>query len=176
MGDSTPQCWGTRPGHGLALVLVGALLLLAACAAGSTPGAGQPIAIAVWDLEDLSALPAGLPGMGEMLAVQIAARLGGSDHYQVVERQQLVKVMEELHLGSSDLADPHTRLKLGRIIGAHQMVFGAFQTVGSLVRLDLRRVDVASGRILQTATTSAPAADMGGWLRAADQAAEELLR
>ncbi|MFZ1987296.1 MAG: hypothetical protein WAU91_22995, partial [Desulfatitalea sp.] len=83
--------------------------------------------------------------------------------------------IEELHLGSSDLADPETRLRLGRIIGAQQMIFGAFQVIGKQLRLDLRRVDVASGKILKTASGTATAADLNEWLRAADEAAAALM-
>jgi hypothetical protein len=44
------------------------------------------------------------------------------------------------------------------------------------LRLDLRRVDVASGRILSTATATANIQDISGWLQAADQAAAELIQ
>jgi curli biogenesis system outer membrane secretion channel CsgG len=67
-------------------------------------------------------------------------------------------------------------LRLGRIIGAEQMVFGAFQMVGAVQRVDLRLVDVSTGRILRTASGTAGAADLNGWLQATDQAAAELLK
>jgi curli biogenesis system outer membrane secretion channel CsgG len=120
--------------------------------------------------------PRARDGMGEVLAGQIAARLGQAGRYKVVERQQLIKALEELNIGSSELADAQTRLRLGGMLGARQMVFGAFQAVGPMLRLDLRRVDVASGRILSTATATANIQDISGWLQAADQAAAELIQ
>lgn len=114
--------------------------------------------------------------MQTLLTGQIAARLGENPAYQLVERQQLLKAIEELHLGSSALADPQTRLKLGRLIGAQQMVFGAFQAIGGTLRMDLRRVDVASGKILKTAIGEAAVKDMSNWFQVADQAAEELIK
>lgn len=156
--------------------MVAVALILAACAGGAAHMTDHPVAIAVWDLEDLSPVTHGQAGMGEMLAGQIAARLDEAPAYQLLERQQLLKAMEELRLGSSELADPQTQLKLGRIIGARQMVFGAYQAVGGTLRIDLRRVEVASGKVLKTATAEAAVKDLGGWLRAADQAAGELVR
>lgn len=156
--------------------MVAVALILAACAGGAAHMTDRPVAIAVWDLEDLSPVAHGQADMGEMLAGQIAARLDEAPAYQLVERQQLLKAMAELQLGSSELADPQTQLKLGRIIGARQMVFGAYQAVGGTLRIDLRRVEVSSGKVLKTATAEAAVKDLGGWLQAADQAAGELVR
>lgn len=155
------------------LALAALAMLVAACSAAHPP---RPAAVAVWDLEDLNPVDRRQPEAGELLAGQVMARLDASRRYQVVEREYLVKVLEELHLGSAALADAQTRLRLGRIIGARQMVFGAFQTIGPLPRVDLRLVDVASGKILQTASGMAAVADINGWLQAADRAAAELVK
>lgn len=162
--------------HLMSGVLRGILvLLLTACAGAGTAVDNEPISVAVWDLEDLSPMAHGQAGIGEFMAAKITERVGEMKSYRAVERQQLIKAIEELNIGSSDLADAGTRLKLGRIIGARQMVFGAFQVVGSSLRLDLRRVDVASGKILKTSTGSASSDHLSGWLPAADQAAAELM-
>jgi TolB-like protein len=152
------------------------LMLVLACAGAGPTEPPQPETLAIWDLEDLSVSPRAHAGMGELLAGQIASRLGQTGQYKVVERQQLIKALEELHIGSSELADAQTRLRLGGMLGARQMVFGAFQAVGPMLRLDLRLVDVASGRILSTATATANIQDIGGWLQAAERAAGDLVQ
>lgn len=160
------------------LVWLAASLLIAfvmACAGGGGAVDRQPISVAVWDLEDLSLIAHGQTGIGEFMAAKITARVNQMENYQAVERQQLLKAIEELNVGSSDLADTQTRLKLGQIIGVQQMVFGAFQVAGSSLRLDLRRIDVASGKVLKTGTKSASADNVNGWLSAADHAAIELM-
>lgn len=154
----------------------GLILLLMACAGPGTAVDNEPISVAVWDLEDLSPVAHGQAGIGEFMAATITERVSEMERYRAVERQQLLKAIEELNIGSSDLADAGTRLKLGRIIGARQMVFGAFQVVGASLRLDLRRIDVASGKVLKTSTGTASSEDASGWLLAADQAAAELMR
>jgi hypothetical protein len=148
---------------------------LMACAGGVQPKGETRVPLAVWDLEDLSPMAHGQAGMGEILSGQITSRFSQSDDYQMVERQQLLKAVEELHLGSSDLADPETRLRLGRIVGARQMVFGAFQVIGPNLRLDLRRVDVASGKILKAASATAVVGDLSQWMVSADEAAAALM-
>ncbi len=147
---------------------------LQACSGTAGHSAG-PVSVAVLDFEDLSPIGHGQDGMGELLAAQIAARLDETGTYRVVERSELLRIMEELHVGSSQLTDDDTRLRLGRIIGAGEMVFGAFQVIGRTMRLDIRCVDVTSGKILKTAQSMAAADRVSTWLDAADQAAAELL-
>ena len=113
--------------------------------------------------------------MAEILASRILDKFSQSPRFEVVERESLLKVLEEQHLGSSELADDQTRLKLGRIIGCRQMVFGAYQVIGNMMRLDIRAVDVSSSKVLKTAVGTASADAVNNWLVAAEQAAEELI-
>jgi hypothetical protein len=48
-----------------------------------------------------------------------------SKRYSIVEREMIDKLLEELNLSSSDLADPTTALKLGRILSAQLIVTGS---------------------------------------------------
>jgi hypothetical protein len=150
-------------------------MMIAACAGAGSPTGDLKISVAVWAPQDLSTIAHGQEGIGDFLAGRIVQRITEMQAYQTVERQELLKAMEELNIGSSELADTQAQLRLGRIIGARQMVFGAFQVAGSSLRLDLRRVDVASGKILKTATALAKADDIDGWLSAADHAALDVM-
>jgi len=149
------------------------LILLAGCA--GQPRTAGPCTIAVWELEDLSTTHGAMADMGSLITARIMETLGRSGRCQIVERQKLLLALEELKLGSSNLADEGTRLQIGRIVGASQMVIGAYQIIGPVVRLDLRLVDVASGRVLQTSGESSPSTDVTQWLAAAERAAEGLL-
>lgn len=149
------------------------MLILVACA---TPrGDAGPIAVAVWDLDNLGNAHNTDVALGSLLASQVAAYIETVPGYRVVERQALVNVLQELNLGSSELADEPTRLRLGSVIGARQMVFGAFQEFGGMLRVDLRRVDVASSRILSTATATTTVTGAGGKLDAVDEAVRRLI-
>jgi curli biogenesis system outer membrane secretion channel CsgG len=135
----------------------------------------QTSAVAVWDLENLNPAETIGPDVGELLAAKVIETLNDSGAFQVVERERLILVLEELNLGSSSLVDESTRLKIGRIVGARFMVFGGYFVLGNMMRLDLRLVEVESGRIVKAAQKTASAGDLAGWLRIAGQAAGELI-
>ena len=92
----------------------------------------------------------------------------------MVERQKLVRALEELRLGSSALADEETRLRLGRIQGARLMVLGGYMAVGGRMRIDLRLVDVESSRVRKAVSRTTDSADIAAWMETAGKAAEEL--
>jgi hypothetical protein len=93
----------------------------------------------------------------------------------VVEREKLLLALEELYLSTSELAERETQLKLGRIVGARWMIFGGYQVVGQTMRLDMRRVDVATGQVVGTVKKEVAASDVDKWLEGAKEAAKELL-
>ena len=135
----------------------------------------QTPAVAVWNLENLNPAETAGPDMGELLAAKVVETLKESDRYVVVEREQILLTLEELNLGSSSAVDQATRLKIGRIVGARFMVFGGYFVLGDMMRLDLRLVEVETGRVVKAAQKTAPAGDLGGWLAVAQQAARELI-
>lgn len=94
--------------------------------------------------------------------------------YSVVERERLLLALEELRLGTTSLVDESSRLELGRLVGAQLMVFGGYQIIGEMMRVDLRLVEVESGKVLKAVEKTTSAADLSGWLNATRKAAEEL--
>jgi TolB-like protein len=133
----------------------------------------QKKGLAVWDLEDLSPAPSRLD-IGELLSARVVEVMKNRGDYTVVERERLVRVLEELGLGSSWLADEQTRLRVGKIVGARFMVFGGYLVVGGKMRLDLRLVEVETGKVLKAVQKTALSNDISGWLDAAGKAAAEL--
>jgi curli biogenesis system outer membrane secretion channel CsgG len=147
--------------------------------AGAMSGCvGAPVtssvpAVAVWDPEDVSPGAAGEQGIGEVLALRIVETVRARG-LAVVERQKLLLAVEELRLGSSALADESTRLRLGRVTGARRMVFGGYLTAGNRVRMDLRLVDVETGKVLRTASRTGPAGGIDALLDLCGKAADGL--
>lgn len=171
-------CQANRPPWRALSILFSVCILLvdlAGCATlkGETEPSGNA-AVAVWDLEDLSYETAPFPDMSEMLSGQIIETIRQQGEHEVIERQKLLMVLEEQSIGSSSLADEGTRLRLGRLAGARLMVFGAYQVVDKTMRIDLRLVDVETGKILAVSEKTASARDINGWLSAASHAADEL--
>ena len=148
------------------------LLSLSSCATEPVRD-DQRKGLAVWDMEDLS--PAGSRlDIGELLSARVVEVMKNRGDYTVVERERLVRVLEELRIGSSSLADEQTRLRVGKLVGAQFMVFGGYLVIGGKMRLDLRLVEVETGKVLKAVQKTALSNDISGWLDAAGKAAAEL--
>ena len=130
-------------------------------------------AVAVWDLEDVSPMGAARPDLAEFISARVLETLK-TQGVEVVERQKLLSVLKELSLGESELADPETQLRIGRLSGAKQMIFGGYQVIGKSMRIDLRLVDVETGRVLTATKETVEGSNLDGWLAAAEEAARKL--
>jgi curli biogenesis system outer membrane secretion channel CsgG len=148
------------------------VLCLSGCA--SIPEPTGPRAVAVWNLENVSPGDSSVPDIGQVLSGEIIQTLKDKADVRVVEREKLVAILEELKLGSSDLADDSARLRVGRMIGAQEMVFGGYMVVGGTMRIDLRRVDVETGKVVKTAKKTTGSNDITGRIKASQEAASEL--
>lgn len=91
---------------------------------------------------------------------------------KVVERTLIDKLISELNLSSSDLADPATALKLGRILGARFIGAGSFSFFKGEYRLDLRVLETETTALV--AAASSMATGDGGLLKMAEEAASKL--
>ena len=130
--------------------------------------------VAVWDFDDLS------PGsaqsdLGELISIEVIKTFQDSGRYSVIERERLHLALAELDIGTTSLADESTRLELGKLSSAQLMVFGSYQVIGNSMRLDLRIIEVESGRVLKAVKKVVSSDNIAGWLENAKLAAEELL-
>lgn len=131
------------------------------------------LTVAVWDLDDLCPSSVAAPNLGELLSghvIEILQKRG----YIVVERERLLLAIEELHIGTTLLVDETTRLKLGKLVGARFMVFGGYQIIRNNMRLDLRLVEVETGKVMKAVHKIAKSDDLTGWIEAARKAAGDL--
>ncbi len=159
-------------------VIIAIVFFLIGCAgappAPERPAYGPGSVVAVWDMEDLSPIKTHQPDLGEFISGAIIETLESRCKFRVVEREKLILVLEELSLGASDLASEATQLRIGEILGAKLMVFGAYQVIGDIVRLDLRLVEVERGLIVKTASNQVAAMNLDARLKGAETAAAEL--
>ncbi|MGH8014222.1 MAG: CsgG/HfaB family protein [Candidatus Binataceae bacterium] len=94
------------------------------------------------------------------LAGFLIADLGASKNLELVDRSHLAIVLREQRLSLSDLSDPATRLRVGKIIGAKYFIFGTYTIVASQAVLTARMDDVETGQIVQTSSVSGSAQNM----------------
>jgi tetratricopeptide (TPR) repeat protein len=99
----------------------------------------------------------GIPEAGRTLAEELLPAFKG--RFDLVEREQLGKVVAELKLEASDLADNDGgRREVGRLAKVRYLVLGSITRVSGLV-VNARLVDVRTGLIVQTAKIVAPSPD-----------------
>lgn len=89
-------------------------------------------------------------GLPDMVVTELVNKTGET----VVERLKVQKAMDELRIQASGLATEGNR-KLGRWIGAERVVLGSLNSYGQSLRLDLRLIEVETGRILAAASSTA---------------------
>jgi len=160
------------------LVVIAICFFLIGCA-GAPPAServdyGPGTIVAVWNLEDLSPINSNQPDLGEFISVTIIETLENRCEFKIVEREKLVIALEELSLGSSELASESSRLRIGKILGAKLMMFGAYQVIGTIVRLDLRLVEVERGLIVSAASNEVNAQDIDTRIKGAETVAAKL--
>jgi len=160
------------------VALIVAIVFLACCGKETIRTKGAVYtkgAIAVWDLENLTPAESSQLDLGELRSAKIIETIKSLESYPVVERQRLLLALEELNLATTSLADESTRLRIGNMLGARFMIFGGYQVIVGIMRLDLRLVDVETGKIIKATQRTTPGSDLQEWLKAAQEAALELI-
>lgn len=74
--------------------------------------------------------------------------------FEVVERRQLVKVLNEHDLGTSGLLDAEAMGKIGQILGVDAIVTGSVTDLGNNVKINARLISVSSAKIFAVAQTN----------------------
>lgn len=91
-------------------------------------------------------------GISTVLTAQLADQLNASGRVRVVERVLIDRLLEELNLGSSALADPETQLRLGRVLAARLIVTGSLFHLPQESLLTMRLIDTETTSVAQVTT------------------------
>ena len=89
-------------------------------------------------------------GFSTVLLTRLSENLNASGRVKIVERALVERVLEELNLGSSKLADPDTALKLGKLFAARLIGTGSLLNLPEGSVLSMRVVDTETSGIVQT--------------------------
>ncbi|MGH7856361.1 MAG: tetratricopeptide repeat protein [Candidatus Binatia bacterium] len=120
--------------------------------------APRALVVSFLDLKDQLG-PLSRDGLPEVFLVNLTSALQETGRVKVVEREIIDKLLAELKLGSSELADPATRLKLGRVLAASVIGTGGWYPRQGGSELQLRLVDTETTDIRKT--LSEPLANPG---------------
>ena len=93
--------------------------------------------------EDVSLQPLqkGLCGM-------FLSKFSSYGFYELIEREEFKHLIDEQKLSNSSLVDPATANKIGRLLGANYLLLGSYFLFAENLRLDLRLVEVETGRTI----------------------------
>jgi|GEM_PF-1548876 len=94
-------------------------------------------------------------GLADMLVTDLTAQ-----GLTVVERSRLQALIEEQKLQRSAFFDPKSAVKVGQGLGASHIVMGALAAMKPELRIDLRLVEVATGKVVVTAKVNGPSASL----------------
>lgn len=111
--------------------------------------------IAVVEFSDLAGYQSAL---GLFVAEELTTRLLGANPgaFDVVERQQLIKVLNEQSLTASALFDSETIANVGEILGIEAIVTGTIADLGDDVKIHARAISVSTAKIFAAADTRVP--------------------
>ena len=118
---------------------------------GEDEWTSRPLAFAFVDFQEKGGL-SDRDGLATILTGQLAERLNASGRVKVVDRVVLDSLLSELNLGSSDLANPETALRLGQVMAARIMGTGTLFTMPADTLVNLRLVDTETSAIAKTLT------------------------
>jgi len=122
-------------------------LLLAIILLGTPAAAAERVTVAVLYFDNNSPhreYDVLQKGLADMLVTDLSQ----VDSLQVVERDKLQKLVDELKLQRSKFFDPKTAQRLGQGIGARYAVTGALAAFDPKMRIDVRVIEVATAKVV----------------------------
>lgn len=122
--------------------LLAALLLLLPSLAFAGPGT---LAVMYFENQGNPELESLKVGLSQMLITDLQGEVPG---LTVVERTRLQEILDELDLGHQGKVEPGTAARVGKLLGAEWMLMGSYFELMGTMRIDVRLVDVETGKIL----------------------------
>lgn len=111
----------------------------------------RPMVLSFVDFDEKGGL-AQRDGFSIVLTSQLADKLNASGRVRVVERVLVERLLEELNLGSSDLADPNTALRLGKVLAAKLLGTGSLFYLPNGTLLTMRLIDTETSAVPEVIT------------------------
>jgi len=99
----------------------------------------RPVTLTFLDFEKKGRMA--MEGEGDFLMIALTQELRDTGRVEVVEREKIDRILSELNLASSELANEDTRLRLGRLFGARMIATGSYIRYGDEVQVNLRLIE-----------------------------------
>jgi len=112
------------------------------------PTPQAPLRLVVLPFKNLTGL-AEQNWLGESFAESLTTSLSQRSQLSLIERSQLELILQEQGFSQSALADESQAPRLGKILGARQLLIGSYQQQGQTLQIQARLVDVETGQIAE---------------------------
>ena len=110
-------------------------------------GLAQMSTLAVLDFENNSLFQSEqYQPLAKGLAEMVITELSRVQTVRVVERRELRSLLEEMKLSQTGSVSGETSVQVGRLLGAHHLVFGGYMVaLDEKIRIDVRIIEVETG-------------------------------
>jgi len=85
------------------------------------------------------------------LTNRLRSILGTYPQYQLIERGRMEEILKEQQFQLSGCTSDACAVEIGQLLNAEQMVAGSFGLVGMTYTIDMRLIDVETGKVIATA-------------------------
>ncbi|MCX6339568.1 MAG: fibronectin type III domain-containing protein [Candidatus Aureabacteria bacterium] len=107
----------------------------------------KPVRIAVFDFKNNN--PAAQSrGYGEAISDMFITAFAKQPNFEVIERKQVRKVIDEIYFDQSGVVESETAKKIGKILGIDVALAGGVAAFANSIEIDLRLLDVETGRVI----------------------------
>ena len=87
-------------------------------------------------------------GLGETFTAMLTTYFTSNKWLEVVEREEIKKILTELKIGYTGLIVSSTIKKAGRMLGANYFITGTVSELGDKIEVDIKIIDVETGEIV----------------------------
>lgn len=92
-----------------------------------------------------------MDGLSKGLSAMLVTDLMGTPGLRIVERERIQFLLDELQMQKSDYFDQSAAVKVGKLLGAHNLVMGSFSKIDkNKIRIDARMVKTETGEIIKS--------------------------
>ncbi len=109
--------------------------------------------IAVFPFEDAKAWSE-VTKLGQTLTEMLITALIQGDRFNVMERVQLEKILQEQSLTQTGVIDAETAIEVGKLSGLEGVIVGSISQLKNSIEADARLIEVETGRALAAASSN----------------------
>lgn len=92
-----------------------------------------------------------MDGLSKGISAMLVTDLMGTPGLRIVERERVQFLMDELKMQKSEYYDQTSGVKVGRLLGAHNLLLGSFSKIDNKkIRIDARLVKTETGEVIKS--------------------------